>query len=363
MRFILAGTLAALSLGMSSLAASPNDVARFLAGLPVRETPLASLAASEAWVTHAVELDAAWDQLEKRQLAPVRDWRAQFLTPAQGSPRPLLYFFSGPDILYAHAFFPDAPTYVMCGVEPLGSLPSLESLTEDELANGLRQLRTSLESVLRWSFFITKSMRKDLEASQLRGTLPILCLFLARSGCHLESVDQVAFEKDGRLREGAPPFNGTRIRFTKSPGSEPQTLFYFSTDLSSGPLGRSGFLNWCSHLGNSDCFVKSASYLMHTEDFASVRNFLIQQSTRILQDDSGIPLRHFTPDIWRVRTFGSYPGPIELFKQFTQPALSELYRQSHPAPLQFGFGYRWQAPQSTLLLAEKLSNLRDASQR
>ena len=43
-------------------------------------------------------------------------------------PRPVLfYFFSGPDFLYANAFFPAANTYVLAGLEPVGHIAALES--------------------------------------------------------------------------------------------------------------------------------------------------------------------------------------------------------------------------------------------
>ena len=43
-------------------------------------------------------------------------------------------------------------------------------------------LRASLSSVLSYSFFITKKMRTQLRRAHLSGTLPILYVFLARSG-------------------------------------------------------------------------------------------------------------------------------------------------------------------------------------
>ncbi|MEY5010114.1 MAG: hypothetical protein RLZZ253_1253 [Verrucomicrobiota bacterium] len=346
-----------LLLAATPLPASPPDeVARFIAGLSTGDPALAPLCTQADWTAHSSELDAAWSQLEKRQLGPIRSWRSPLL-PSEPA-RPLLYFFSGPDILYAHAFFPEAPTYVLCGIEPVGTLPDIASLNDAQRSAGLRQLRQSLSSVLSWSFFITKNMRTDFEASSFRGTLPILCLFLARHGCSIQSIEPVGLQKDGTLRKSAPPFHGVEIRFQRSSEGGPspeQTLFYFSTDLSSGPVERSGFLKWCATLGPADALVKSASYLMHTEDFATVRKFLLQNAERILEDDSGIPLRYFDAETWQIRALGAYPGPIELFKQFHQPELESLYRRVYPAPLPFGFGYRWQAPQSTLLLAEKRS--------
>ena len=345
-------------------AATPNEVARFLAGLRPEDPELESLASRPEWTTHAAELDAAWAQLEKRQLTPIRLWRDSLLPSPAAAGRPLIYFFSGPDVLYAHSFFPEAPQYVLCGIEPVGTMPDPASLPPAQLSGGLRQLRQSLSSILSWSFFITKNMRTDLEASSLRGTTPILCLFLARHGCLIRSVEPVGFDKNGALNRSSPPFQGVEIRFQRLGEGSPnpvQTLFYFSADLSNGPIEKSGFLKWAGSLGPADAFVKSASYLMHTGDFTNVRKFLLENSDRILEDDSGIPLRHFDSGIWQIRALGAYPGPIELFKQFHQPDMESLYRRVYSSPLPFGFGYRWQPHQSSLILAEKRASLEQAA--
>jgi hypothetical protein len=97
--------------------------------------------------------------------------------------------------------------------------------------------------------------------------------------------------------------------------------------------------------------LKAASYLLHEGGFETVRNFLLQNSTAILQDDSGIPVHFFTPDRWTLRFFGIYTGPINLFKKFDQPDLRQYYATSSPKPLTFGFGYRWNSRASTLFLA------------
>ena len=49
----------------------------------------------------------------------------------------MLYMFGGPDFLYATSFFPNASTYVLAGLEPIGDVPSLTSLvagTVDRIA-------------------------------------------------------------------------------------------------------------------------------------------------------------------------------------------------------------------------------------
>ena len=40
----------------------------------------------------------------------------------------VLYMFSGQDFLYATSFFPNASTYVLSGLEPVGDIPQLIAL-------------------------------------------------------------------------------------------------------------------------------------------------------------------------------------------------------------------------------------------
>ncbi len=100
-------------------AASPDDTARFLAGLqPSTESPLTPLTRQPGWRQHARLLDSAWERLEDGQLRQVRVWSNQHLTEPKSV---LFYMFGGPDFLYADAFFPRASSYVMSGLEPVGS--------------------------------------------------------------------------------------------------------------------------------------------------------------------------------------------------------------------------------------------------
>ncbi len=95
---------------------------------------------------------------------------------------------------------------------------------------------------------------------------------------------------------------------------------------------------------------------MFENGFSTVRDFLLNHSNVLVQDDSGIPISAFDPAKWSLRFFGSYTGPIDLFKQYYQAPLQALYQQSNPAPLSFGIGYRWARSQSTLIVAERRSS-------
>jgi hypothetical protein len=92
---------------------------------------------------------------------------------------------------------------------------------------------------------------------------------------------------------------------------------------------------------------------MFEDGFSRVREFLLGHSQMIVQDDSGIPIRYFSPDKWNLRLFGTYVGPIELFKQHYQPRLAELYAQSNPPEFGIGFGYQWNYHKSNLIVATR----------
>ncbi|MBV8898510.1 MAG: hypothetical protein JOY92_00140, partial [Verrucomicrobia bacterium] len=299
---------------------SANDAARYLAGMPVSAgSPLAGLTSDPRWIAHANAMDAAFARLDQRQLSAIREWQAQFLAPVTRSSRTCLYFFSGPDFLLADAFYPDCTTYILVSLEPVESIPQLQSMPPDLLQSSLQNIEMSLNTFLQFGFFETKELRTYSQRSSLKGVLPIILVFLARSGNEISNVDYTPSAGN----------RGVRISFVDSATGAHKVLYYISADLSDEGLRRnSGLLRFCGRFGSTNSFLKAASYLLHGNSFNLARNYLLQVSASILQDDSGIPLRNFTPDKWTLRFFGSYNGPIELFKNFYQPDLYQYYATS-----------------------------------
>lgn len=329
---------------------TPNDVARFLAGLePSAESALAPLARDPAWQQHARSLDAAWSRLEETRLTKIRAWSAANLTTPQPT---VLYMFSGPDYLYMDAFFADRTTYVMSGLEPIGAVPSITSVPRRALSGALGGLRASVGTALNYSFFITAQMQRSLRTSNLNGVMPVLYLFLARSGKTIQDVSLFAVDKDGAVVAAGTKdaTQGVKIVFTGREGKV-QTIYYFQTDLSDSGVRRSGFLKFCEQFGKADVFIKSASYLLHNNNFAIVRAYLLEHGTAVVQDDTGIPVRYFTNSDWQLQPFGRYLGPIAVFPGMFQKGLNEVFRKSNPPRLEFGVGYRWRPQESNLLLA------------
>jgi hypothetical protein len=334
--------------------ATVDDTARFLAGLPPSEgSPLAPLTKDPSWQRHARFFDSAFATLEQRQLSKIRAWADTNLA----APKPtMFYMFSGPDFLYANAFYSKASTYVMAALEPPGAVPDLARMPRGSVNAALGNIEHSLSTIMNFSFFITKHMRVDLHSGEISGALPLLFVFMERSGESIHEVTPITLDEEGKVhpaseaaRSNAP--RGVRITFRGKDGVE-KTLYYFSTDLSNTGIKTSGFLKFCGTLAPGNSLIKSASYLLHSGSFSTVRDFLLANSATIIQDDSGIPLGDYSARQWRFFPFGRYAGPISEFPGRYQQSYAELFRRAQP--IDFGIGYRWRRAESNLLLSVRL---------
>jgi len=242
---------------------------------------------------------------------------------------------------------------VMAALEPAGSVPDLARLPRGTVNSALANIEHSLSTIMNFSFFITKHMKTDLHVGQIGGTLPILFVFMERSGKSIKEVTPVSIDETGAVQTGeggtktSTP-RGVRILFSGKDGVE-KTLYYFSTDLSNSGVRSSGFLKFCQTLAPGNSLIKSASYLLHSGNFSTVRDFLLANSATIIQDDSGIPLGNYNTKKWHFFPFGHYAGPISEFPGRYQQSYAELFRRAQP--MDFGIGYRWRTHDSNLLLS------------
>jgi hypothetical protein len=348
--------------------ASVQNVATYLAGLPPQPgTPLATLAAQPAWQAFAKDQDKSWAKYRTTHTERMNQWAATELDSVRQATSTVFYPFSGPDFLNVFTMFPTASTYVMFGLEPVGSVPSHENLENPAI---LPAVKKSLWSVLNFSFFRTNDMAVDLKSVNLDGAMPLIMLFAARTGNHLQSVKPVQLDTQGRLQEVtdttravaanqksalAKVIPGAEVKLQAADGSE-KTIYYFSADLSDWKLGtKSAPLAYVRTLGPLTTYVKSATYLMHKSYFSKVRNLVLERSNYLLQDDSGIAMKYFPKSAWQFTYYGTYRRPINLFAKQYQPELTAAYHDSlHRArPLPFGTGYNWRQTDSNLLLAKR----------
>jgi hypothetical protein len=345
--------------------ANVQNVAAYLAGLPPKaETPLATLAAQPTWQAFAKDQDKSWTKYRLTHTDPMNKWAATELDSVRQATSTLFYPFSGPDFLNAYTLFPTASTYVMFGLEPVGSVPSRENLANPAI---LPAVKKSLWSVLNFSFFRTNDMAIDLKSVNLDGAVPLIMLFAARTGNHVQAVRPVQLDAQGQLHEvsdttraaGSKTIPGAELKLQAADGTE-KTIYYFSADLSDYKLAtKDAPLKYVRSLGPLTTYVKSATYLMHKSYFSKIRNLVLERSNCLLQDDSGVAMKYFPKNNWQFTYYGTYKRPINLFAKQYQPELTTAYHDSlrRARPLPFGTGYNWRQTDSNLLLAKRKTPL------
>ena len=124
------------------------------------------------------------------------------LAPVIPANRVCLYLFGGPDFLYANVFYPDAPAYVLQGLETIDAIPDLLTLPAPALAGTLQNIEVSLNTALNFTYFETKDMRENFSRSELKGVLPILFVFIARSGLTIAKIDYISLAPNGAVVDG-----------------------------------------------------------------------------------------------------------------------------------------------------------------
>jgi hypothetical protein len=337
-----------------------TDAARLMAGFTTAEGgPLATLSASPAITAHRSNFEAAWKKLDTRQLDLVKSFGSTELVPLTGS-APLFYPFSGPDFLYAHAFFPNASSYVLTGLEPVGAVPILDQFKADELAASLADLRKSLHAILSFSFFKTNDMRVDFRRSRFQGVVPVLMTFAAKSGFDVKSASFFILQADGSrcvtdaqnvAKVPAGAISGVELGLQKTGATATTSLVYLSSDIGDGGIVKTPqYGQMVRALKPGATFLKSASFLMHKGYFSQIRSLILEVSPIVLQDDSGIPYKNFDLNLWQPNFYGTYVKPIPLFANFVQPDLTTAFKQFGSKPLSFGIGYRYGKRDSSLLL-------------
>lgn len=330
-----------------------NDAARFLAGMEALggQDAFERLRDTPQWKSHAARMNGLWSDSMQRHGRPVAAWARSALGDLR-SANAVFYPFSGPDFLFAHLFYPNAETYLLCGLEPCEALPQWNSLGPDDIAAGCDGLYASLDTVLQFSYFITKEMRSDLQSTRFRGVLPVFLVFLARTGHVVESVDAVRLDANGTpvLIPSGGNTPGLQIRFRGNGGSK--RIFYFAQNLANDACKPGGpFLRFAASLGRPAALAKSASYLMHESYFSNVRNFILTNCRGIAQDPSGVPYRSFVEKGWKVRLYGNYLGTSDPFEEYPQPDLIQAYSDggSGIPSISFGIGYLTD-PRTTCLM-------------
>ncbi len=292
-------------------------------------------------------------RLESERLLPMRSWNSANMNDNGVPPtRFLFYPFSGGDFIHAYTLFPEAQEYLLVAREPVGHIPDLFKEDSAYVRAYLQDIDYMLRDIYQKSFFITLNMQNDLRSGRkLSGIAPLILWTVSHLGFDISAIRYHVFDSNGvktrvenpdGIREGL-----VEIDFFKKGDAKVRTVSYLSCDLTD--KGLSAFPGYERFVRSKlpadvNCFVKSASYLMHGSDFTRIREIILSHSAFLVQDDTGIPYRMIPKERYRFRLFGEYQTPIPPFgKGNYQSDLAKAYTDSaqYAGPLAFSLGYHW----------------------
>lgn len=346
---------------------SLNELACIISGIAI-EKPLfyPEVFQKKSFLEFSQNFSRKWIDYDTTRRSLLQNFSRTEIAAHVGQSGTLFYPFSGPDFLYANAFFPAAEKYILMGLEPVGSLPVfLKDAPADSNSNYFTGLKTSLHAILNFSFFRTAAMKTDLRNQEVNGTIHLLILFIKRSGHEICSINPGYIDTTGMwipldnfdvLSKKTSNNKGVEIIFSDAKGIK-KTLYYFSLHLEDGALKQNrNMKNYFSSLGNVTTYLKGASYLMHESYFSEIRNFIFQKSSVIVQDDSGIAFRYFGKSdyTWDFTFYGNYVKPISLFSYAYQRDLDSLWKIRGSKNIGFGIGYNFKDKNSNLMIAKKI---------
>jgi len=311
------------------------------------------------------------------------------------APKTVIYPFGGGDLSSALAVFPDATELTTISLEAAGDVRAIETvdrkrLTADlaHVAAGIRRLYNAGHSttlVLQQAshsklpgtilFALAGLALHDMEPTQLRyfdieadGSLTYLTAKELD-----ERADQLAAKAKSKKKRvkhfwyaQTSAFANVEIQFRPRGNAKApvRTYRHILANLDDAHLGDDGRV--LAHLkakGSVSVMTKAASFLLWSDDFSKVRDYLLANTAWMVSDASGIPPRFARRAGFEQLTYGEFSGPY-----FVQDPNNErkdfikLWADQPTRELKFRFGYPDKAKHSHLMITRPKGQGSHASQ-
>lgn len=322
----------------------------------------AALYDSSYWTIYHEFIQISWEKLERQRLNKIRQWRAREISIADTLTHTVFYPFSGPDFLTAAVMFPQADTFILLGLEPVGALPDFSKMSAQQQQEYLSSFSNALGDIFQKSYFITKKMLHDFQSQKVNGLLPVLCFFIKKLNYDIADIKYIYKDSTSHIKE-SDYFTRNKnkvfgVKVTAIKDSCTKTIYYFRYNVMDKFFNDSTtFYRHISQYHHYVTYIKSASYLLHNPFMSNMRKLILKNSVAILQDDTGVPYRFLSDTTqWVVRLYGVYDNPVKDFgKMGYQPDLAKKMKQDSASipRLPFHLGYHWGSKKDVLIFAIK----------
>ena len=293
-----------------------TDLARFIAGMECETKFFRDLQSEDYYKQHREFCNTSWKELEDSTLHPMVKWAHDRNIIEASDTGTCFYPFSGPDYLFAEQFFPHCRDYILLGLERTGTMPDAWGLSQDQIKSYLHSIRESQRYLLKAGYFVTSHMSSDFSKTILNGNIHLMNYFLVRTGHVIISTEHGGISSpDGKFyakgkQKGLIP--GFRINFSRDSADIEKSVYYFSVDVADYKLkNQSGFRIFIESFRQLNTYIKSASYIPAHANFATMRDIILKNSHKILQDDTGVPLKSIDTTRFDLQMWGTYSKTIK----------------------------------------------------
>ncbi|MDR0678229.1 MAG: hypothetical protein LBF44_01680 [Holosporaceae bacterium] len=322
-----------------------DEIAKQLAGLYISDNQLNN----PIYIDYARFVDAEWKKLSDISLSKIEDWSSKNIMPHIKDSETLFYPFGGPDIAYALKFFPRMQNYILVGLEPIGNFEDIKQSIKHESA--ILALKQAISQYLRKGYFITSQMMTQLSDRRLKGALCLILIELVKIGYTIDLIEDISISPEGHevLRQKGM-VDCVKVVFKSTQEGTSQNVYYMRTNLCNYNQKLSHVINFVKRF-SFVTLIKSASYVLHDKVASQIKDFILQNTKAVLQDDTGIPFHNFDAK-WEKNIFGIYTQPtLPIFKAYRQQNLSNYYATRETTNIGFKIGYGFDQGRPNLLLA------------
>lgn len=329
-----------------------RDLSFFLAGLPLDEkNQFAKLSGSPSYKSYAKKINAYWEKIDSDYLKKVNPFKIEFM-PQKSLANTAFYPLSGADFVNLHAFYPDAKSNIMVGLEPPGKFTDPNTLTPDQLKAGLNSIESMVGEMASQNYFTRKRMKREFANPHFSGTSPVLLIFMTRLGLIIDSWERVELNKNGELvpeteahiaDKNPDKVEAVRIYFHKANEQYSRDLVFFKmyiNENSANPITPEG--KFFASQGNFNLLLKSAEYVLQLPIYQNFIETILAKTDTVVQDDSAIPYKAFDKAKWSSSVFGVYTARARLRNTPNVPDQVDLQNEfklnAKFLPFKYGYG-------------------------
>jgi hypothetical protein len=319
---------------------------------------------------HCKDLTAKYAEY-KRQWVDIAMPYIANLEP-KGLPQEVVYPFGGSDLMSALATFPDGLTYTTISLEASADIRRVDTITQKKLDAELALNRLHLGKL--FEKVHSRTVNLDMESkSDLPGEIVFSLVALAIYGFEPVSLRYFRINADGTLHYltaedidtmekaelakkkspadiAADVFGAVELQFRKAgdPSAPLKTFRHMAWNLDDKHLRADpSILRHLEAKGKVSAMTKAASHCLWSDEFSTIRQYLLDHMVWMISDSTGIPIRIAKRAGWTEDTYGVFEWPAAFFvdnknvedNNRNAEDMRKLWKQNPQHDLAFRYGY------------------------